>query len=581
MFKQRSKRFFLTPMLLLMLVLTACGGGNSGGTTSGTTPGADQGAATPASNTGGASSGGAAQPAGGEGMIDKLDGGAFGGGNNPQLNYNPFSPNNLLNGYFYEPLMVMNTYTCEPTPWLATDYKWSDPQTLVFTIRDGVKWSDGQAFTPEDVVFTMNMLHKNPALDQQGIWKALDSVSAEGNVVTFKFKTPSVPQFVRVISQVIVPKHIWEKEADPTTFTNEAAVGTGPYTPGSFNQQQLVIKRNPDYWQADKIKVESIVFHQSAGGKEVENLKLARGEYDFNSMFVPNIQAAYVSKDPQHNHYWFPQGGEIALGMNLTKAPFNDVEFRHAMAYAINRDQISQKAVFGYVQAASQTGLTVPGQKDWIPADIPDMGVFPFDQKKALEILDAAGYKKNDKGQILGKDGQPLVLTFLVQNGWTDWIQASQIVQLNLQAMGFTVNVQTPAPEVVEQRRAAADYDMLFAVHGGSCSMYDNYFFHLDSKAGDQSNYIHHNNPDVDKLIDQLSQALTVDDQKKIVAQLAEYSYKQFPTVPLWYGPNWFEYSTKRAVGWPSADDPYAKPGDMLIILTHLKASPDYKPSSK
>jgi len=118
---------------------------------------------------------------------------------------------------------------------------------------------------------------------------------------------------------------------------------------------------------------------------------------------------------------------------------------------------------------------------------------------------------------------------------------------------------------------------MIFAVHGGSCSMYDNYYYHLHSESPPESNYIHHKNPEVDKLIDQLKNALTEDDQKKIVAQLAKYSYEQFPTIPLWYGPNWFEYTTKRAVGWPSADDPYAKPGDMLIILTHLKPSPDYK----
>jgi len=508
-------------------------------------------------------------------MIKELDGGAFGGGNNPVLNYNPFSPNNLLGGYFYEPLIVQNTYNCEYVPWLATDFAWADPQTLKFTIRDGVKWSDGQPFSVDDVVYTFNLLKQVPAFDQQGIWKSLDSVSAEGKVVTFKFKEPSVPVFTRMISVMMLPKHIWEAQSDPTTFTDEAAVGTGPFMPDTFNGQLLQIKRNPQYWGADEIKVETIQFHQSAGGGEVEVLKLAKGEYDFNAMFVPNVEQAFVSRDKEHNHYWFPQGGEIALGMNLTKAPFNDKEFRHALAYAIDRKEISQKAVFGYVDPASQTGLTVPGQKDWIPSDIPDMGVFPFDQAKALEILNAAGYKK-EGGKILGKDGKPLEFTFLVQGGWNDWIQAAQIVQSNLSAMGFTVNVQTPAPEVVESRRAAADYDMVFAVHGGSCSMYDNYYYHLHSESPATSNYIHHKNPDVDKMINQLKNALTVEDQKKVVAQLAKYSYEEFPTVPLWYGPNWFEYTTRRAVGWPSAEDPYAKPGDMLLILRKLRPAPGY-----
>ena len=136
--------------------------------------------------------------------------------------------------------------------------------------------------------------------------------------------------FDRVASQMIVPKHIWEKEADPVAFVNENPVGTGPFTPESFNQRQLVLKRNPSYWQADKIKVNQLVFSKAEGGNQVENLKLARGEYDMNAMFVPNIEQAYVKQDPEHNHYWFPAGGAIGLGMNLQKAPFNDLEFRKA-----------------------------------------------------------------------------------------------------------------------------------------------------------------------------------------------------------------------------------------------------------
>ncbi|MBE3559294.1 MAG: ABC transporter substrate-binding protein [Ktedonobacteraceae bacterium] len=550
MIKQR--RFVPFSLLLLLIVLLSACGGTQGG--------------------------GGAQPAGGNGMIDKLDGGAFGGGDNPQVNYNPFSPNALISGYLYEPLMVQNSYNCQVVPWLATDYKWQDPQTLIFTIRDGIKWSDGQPFGPDDVVFTLNLLQKYPALDSNGLWKSLTSVAAQGNQVTLKFKVPSVQIFTRVLSVPIVSSHVWGKVDDPAKFTDDKPVVTGPFLPESFNQQQLVLKRNPNYWQADKIRIERLVFHKSSGGNEVENLKLAQGVYDWNAMFVPNVEQAYVAKDPKHNHYWFPAGGEISLGMNLKRAPFNDLEFRRAMAYAIDREEISKKAVFGYVKPASQTGLSVPGQKDFLPADIPNMGIFPFDQKQALDILDKAGYKKNASGKILGKDGKPLELTFLVQNGWTDWIQASQIIQANLGAMGITINVQTPSPEIIESRRAAADYDIVFSVHGGSCSMYDNYNY-LDSRVDSTVNYIHHKNPEVDKMLDQLQRAVTMDEQKQVVAQLAKYSYENFPDVPLWYGPNWFEFSTKKAVGWPSADDPYAKPGDILLIFTRLKPSPDYKPS--
>lgn len=566
----------LTPLVLLTMVLAACG--SSRGDLQSAAQPSGAAAEAPASGAAEAAASGAEQGASGEqaataGMIEKLNFGGFGGGTNPQVNYNPFSPNALLSdgNYIYEPLLALNSFGCEYQPWLATAYEWKDPQNLQFTIREGVKWSDGEPFTPDDVVFTLNMLKEHAALDTRGLWKSLESVTAEGNNVLFKFTEPAASLFERAAIQRIVPKHVWEKEADPVTFVNEQPVATGPFLPESFNQRQLVLKRNPNYWQADKIKVNQLVFTKGEGN-QVDNLKLARGEYDAQGNFVPNIEQAYVAQDPEHNKYWFPAGGAIGLGMNLGKAPFNDVEFRRAMAYAINREEIINKAQFGYVSQASQTGLVLPGQKDWLPAGIENDGMFPFDQAEATKILEAAGYNKGGDGKFLNKEGQPMEFTFLVQSGWTDWIQAAQVIQTNLQALGLTVNVQTPTPETVESQRAAGDYDMLFVVHGGACNMYDN-FYYLDSRAPATTNYIFHKNPEVDELIDQLRTKVDVEEQKQVVGELATYSVEQFPTVPLWYGANWFEYSTRRAEGWPNAENPYAKPGDSFLVITNLVPS--------
>ena len=70
------------------------------------------------------------------------------------------------------------------------------------------------------------------------------------------------------------------------------------------------------------------------------------------------------------------------------------------MAYAIDRQAISTKAEFGYVQAASQTGLVLPGQKDWLDSSIPNQGLIPYDIKQATDILDKAGYKKDSSGKL-------------------------------------------------------------------------------------------------------------------------------------------------------------------------------------
>ena len=191
----------------------------------------------------------------------------------PAVNYNPFSPNVLIGNYIYEPLLVANSFACKYEPWLATAYEWKDPQNLQFTIREGIKWSDGQPFTPDDVVFTLNMLKEHAALDTQGLWKTLESVTAEGNNVLFKFKEPAASLFERVASQLIVPKHIWEKEADPVTFVNEKrrrhrAVHAGKLQPAPAGAQA-----QPELLAGRQDQGQSAGLHQSRGrqpGREPE-----------------------------------------------------------------------------------------------------------------------------------------------------------------------------------------------------------------------------------------------------------------------------------------------------------------------
>ncbi len=74
-----------------------------------------------------------------------------------QINFNPYSPNALSN-WFFEPLYIINDYSCEEIPWLAQSYEWRDDQTLVFTARDGVTWHDGEAFGADDIAVSLNLL---------------------------------------------------------------------------------------------------------------------------------------------------------------------------------------------------------------------------------------------------------------------------------------------------------------------------------------------------------------------------------------------------------------------------------------
>ncbi|MFB9236522.1 ABC transporter substrate-binding protein [Plantactinospora siamensis] len=515
------------------------------------------------------------------GHVAFLDFGDFGGGSNPQQNYNPYLEATRLGAfdYVFEPLIAYDNFHCEARPWLATKFEWKDPKTLVWTLRDGVKWNDGQPFSADDVGYTFDLLKQNKALDIKGIWRYLSGVQVtDPKTVTMTFAQPGASTFNLFSDIKIVPKHVWSTVKDPVTFTNaEKPVGTGPYTVKSFNPQQLTLGRNPDYWQADKVQVDELRFHKSDNGGQIDQLKLSRGEYDTNAMFVPDIKKAFVDRDPEHNHYWYPPGGTISVYLNLTKAPFNDMAFRKALVPAFNRQDIVDKAQLGYVKPASQTGLVIPGQEQWLPKDIPNNGIMGYDPAKADADLTAAGYPKNAQGKRVGKDGKPISFTFRTPGAWTDWVQAGKIIVANLNALGLTVRQEGPTPESYEADRKAGNYDALLGVHGGSCNMYRNYYEPLASAAsapiGKQavSNFVRWQDPHTDQVLDTLANATDENAQKAAVGELSKVMVDQVPVIPLWYGARWFQYRTTRAVGWPNEQDPYAIPTDNLLIITHLK----------
>ncbi len=156
-------------------------------------------------------------------------------------------------GFMYEPLVYVNPLQDgKATPMLASSWAWgAGNKSLTFTIRSGVKWSDGTPMTAADVAYTFNLIKKYPALDLTGAWSVLSSVTATGtNTVTMNFSTVAVPYFYYIADQTpIVPEHIWSKMANPTTNPVTQPVGTGPYLMSKCSPSNITYTANPHYCQ--------------------------------------------------------------------------------------------------------------------------------------------------------------------------------------------------------------------------------------------------------------------------------------------------------------------------------------------
>ncbi|GAB3615178.1 ABC transporter substrate-binding protein [Humibacter ginsengisoli] len=491
-------------------------------------------------------------------------------------NFNPFAANTRIGAhYMYEPLQVVNSIDGKATPFLATGDKIVDPKTIQYPIRQGVKWSDGKPFSIDDVVFTFDLIKKHPELDTLGEWQHIDTISTSGNTVTFHLKTPDVPAAYIIDQQVIVPKHIWQSVKNPVSWTNPNPVATGPYVLGKFAGNQYVLDKNTKYWQADKVAAQKIVLPASN-----KQLDIVKNGYDWAYAFITDVKKTWVGADKQHNTYWFPPGGTVSLFPNLTKAPFNDVNFRLGLSYALDRTTVANDAEQGYVKPAGQTGLLLPNQQDWLNGSIPDNGLITQDTSKALSYFAKAGYTQSG-GKLVDKNGTQLQVTITTANGYTDWLRGVQTVQSQLGKLGIAVKINQPQPAAYTQALNNGDFDLAMGSFGGTGSVFQDYNNLLNSQfatpvgQATTANFERFKDPKTDALLTQLQAATQESDQKKIVDQLQEVVYNQVPAIGLFYGGLWGLFSTKHFTGWPSASDPYAPPSTWtetpLLVFTHLK----------
>jgi peptide/nickel transport system substrate-binding protein len=506
---------------------------------------------------------------------------------NPTLveDFNPFQASTTgLHGTFllYEPLEFRSPIDGGFTPFVATGHKFTDPKTLVFTIRQGVKWSDGKDLTSADVLFTFNLLKKFPALDTNGIWAQVASVAASGNDFTVTFKAPNVPFAGVVAKTLIVPEHLWSSIPDPTKFTNNTPVGSGPFTLDKFAPTQYSLKKNPSYWQAAKIAPSEVLFPAPATNQNTNQLDVTSGKFDWSYTFLPNVQKTYVSRDPKHNTYWFPPGGVITLYLNLTKAPYSDANFRKGVSLALDRTTIAAKAVNGYLDAASQSGMILPNLKKWLDPSLPDQGIVKQDPTAAQAAFAQAGYTSQG-GKLVGKNGKQATMSIVMPNNFSDWVAAAKEVANQLGKVGIKVSLDLPQYAQYSSSTQAGTFDAAMGGFGGTGDPYTDFNNALNSSFAAPVNkptankFERFKDPTVDQALGTLAAATDPAAQSQATYTLEHVMYDKVPVVLMYYGGSWGLFSTKNFTGWPSADNPYTLPtsydNSLLLVVTHLTKS--------
>ncbi|MFF1571106.1 ABC transporter substrate-binding protein [Leifsonia sp. NPDC058292] len=491
-----------------------------------------------------------------------------------QRNFNPYAVNKrAASTYIYEPLVVINVLDGKQTMWLAESIALPDSKTIDYTIRSGVTWSDGKAFTPADVKFTFDLIKKFPALDLKGAWQHIDTLEVTGDHVIFHLKEADAPAADIISQTLMVPEHIWKKQKHPDTWSNPNPVGTGPYTLGNFSSQQYTMNKYDDYWQADKVEVKHLVLPSATS-----ELDIATKGFDWAYAFMSDVQGTWVEANP-HNKYWFPPGGVISLMPNFTVAPFDNLDVRRGLALALDRDKIADSATEGYLTAAGQTGLMLPNQKSELDPSIPDQGVIKQNTAAALEAFAAAGYTQKD-GKLVDASGKQFSFSITTANGYADWLRAVQEVRKELSALGIDVTIKQPQPPGYQQAIQNGDFQVAMGGMGGGI-IFQAYNGLLNSEfatpigKATASNFGRYKSAEADQVLQEYK--ITTDDAKRLDLshELQNIVYDDLPVIGLYYGGLWGLYNDAKFTGWPDAKDPYAPPQTYdqtpLLVFTHLK----------
>lgn len=383
-------------------------------------------------------------------------------------------------------------------PHLAEKWEQPDPLTNVYTLRKGVKFSDGTPLTVDDVVYSFQrQLDPKIASPNAYVLGTITSCEATGdNQVTIKQSAPSAQaNFAAAsVAGLIVSKAFAEKQGKKLGTPNGLNIGTGPYAIDSFTSgKQIVLTRNEKYW-GDKPPVSRQELQMFADDQS-RQVAMRTGTVEASIQFplaqakqwegIKDVKAEYV---PFHRMQY--------LSFDLTQPPWNDINVRRAVGYAVDRAGIVKSVLSGHgqvfkvISAPLQWEALVPGQVDQVLADVPP---YEYDPEKAkAEIAKSPQFAKGFKAPMIAD--QTITLT-------------AQVVAENLREIGIEIQIDDlPTNDFYARLLPHKNLGLAMIVFGADYPDPDNFMTALADSANAKPNYYntaHYKNPKVDKLFEQ------------------------------------------------------------------------------
>lgn len=429
-----------------------------------------------------------------------------------------------------------------------------DRSWVEFTLRPEARFADGTPVTPEDVIFSYDLLGTQGHPRYHGLRAQISSITKTGpRSVRMTFNTDNRELALLAGMRPILSKAQWEGHDFANAPLAEIPMGSGPYTVTDYEAgQQVTLTRNPEYWgkdvpfrkgthNIDQIKLDfygdaNVLFEAFKAG-EISALREFNAETWATQYDFPAVQRGDIVKSTfRHSK----PSGMTGFVMNTRRAPFDDIRVRDAMIAAFNFEYINetltggaQPRITSYFSNSPLAMLPGPAQgrvadllspyKDTLPAGAVAGYALPVSDgsarnragiRSAMRSLGEAGYSATD-GTMRGPDGTPLAFSILLSKGSTENMAIAELYIQALKRLGIAVTVDAVDDAQFVARNNEFDFDMAIFRRALSLSPGSEQRYYWGSEAADQPgsrNLIGVKSAAIDALIDTMVSAKSNDE---------------------------------------------------------------------
>lgn len=411
----------------------------------------------------------------------------------------------------YDRLVKLAPSNKDVEPELATSWKMSpDGLTATFTLRPGVKFSDGSPLTADDVVLSLTR-----AIDQKGDWGFLfspvKSVSkVDDKTVAVHMSEPFAPLLAALstFAANIYPKAQFDKYGPDM---GQHPIGTGAYMLDSWQKgSQLTLVRNQNYWQSGKPKVDRIIM-RVVGDDNTRVLQLQSGQVDLID-FVPPNQVQQV-RGAGLKVYAVNGTAVLRYTLNETIKPFDEVNFRAALGHAIDRAAVAKNVFFGLATVARSLLPETTLYYD------PNAGPMTFDLAKAKAFL--------------AKSSVPNGATITVQlpAGNQTYLDAATIWASGLKQIGVTLKIDRLETTTLIQMRNAEHYTIYNAAWTNDTPDPDELMGVAMDFKSQHAAHTFYNNPEAQRLVAMARRELDPKKRQALYTQLQRIENRDAPQI--------------------------------------------------